>query len=194
MSQALSIMRILLMLLIISTVIMAPAADRGTQVYATEPLRGSPQAPTPWHLPILDSSPREISRGFEPPDDDHVHDFNGHRGVDFPANPGTTIHAVGAGVVYFAGVIAGKPTVSINHGVHPQFGSLPIRSTYEPVSSHLSRGDYVYAGQRIGVTTLGNSHCRAMCVHVGLKIDKHRYINPLRLWTYWSSLLSSARG
>jgi murein DD-endopeptidase MepM/ murein hydrolase activator NlpD len=192
-SQAPSIMRILLMLLIISTVIMAPAADRGNQIYAAEPIRQSPRAPTPWHLPIPDSSPREISRGFEPPGD-AAHDFNGHRGVDFPASPGTAIHAMGSGVVYFVGVIAGKPTVSINHGVHPQFSSLPIRSTYEPVSSHLSQGEYVYAGQKIGVTTLGNSHCRAMCVHVGLKIDKHRYINPLRLWTYWSSLLSSARG
>ncbi len=157
----------------------------------------SPTAPNwvspQWRLPLVGVNPKDISKGFDPPDG-HTHDSRGHRGVDFPADPGSAVYSVGAGVVFFIGIIAGKPTVSINHGIHPRFGPRPFRSTYEPVVSSLSRGDYISAGQFIGYTVLGNSHCSMTCLHLGLKIDKDHYLNPTLLWVHSSSLVPSARG
>ena len=196
-------MRIFLFFLLMSTVLQAPAASREkqspwvlTQDSSASGISASgisTSGISSWLFPVQGAGPRDISRGFDLPTR-HSHVGHGHRGVDFPARPGTAIYAVGAGIVHFVGRIAGKPTLSINHGVHPRFGLLPIRSTYEPVASILSPGDYVQAGQKIGYTTLGSSHCQEKCLHLGLKVEKDRYINPILLWPYPSSLLSSARG
>lgn len=186
-------MRISLVLPLLFTFLATPATSlEGIDISPPPSLNSAPES-SPWRFPIPGVRASDVIRGFELPDT-HSHGGRGHRGLDFSVGPGTAIHSVGAGVVFFVGVIAGKPTVSINHGVHARFGPLPIRSTYEPVASTLSRGDYVHGGQKIGYTALGNSHCRAKCLHLGLKVDKDRYINPILLWSHPSSLLSSARG
>lgn len=185
-----STMRFLIILFVAgSFALTVPPAGFGTPIIAL-PSQPSGSNVSPWQHPLKGSDPREISSGPGAFETDHF----GHRGVDFPAKPGTPVHSVGAGVVYFTGLIAGKPTISINHGLHPRLAPLPIRSTYEPVVSTLTRGDYVHAGQVIGHMAVGNSHCSGTCLHLGLKIDKHRYIDPNLLWPYWSWLVSSARG
>ena len=186
-------MRISLILLVTSTVLTysLPVAQ-GDPAPTSNPFTQDWISPS-WRLPLRGVTPQDISAGFDPPVS-HTHGARGHRGVDFPADPGTAVYSVGAGVVFFAGIIAGKPTVSISHGLHPRLGPRPIRSTYEPVVSTLSRGEYVSADQLIGYTTLGNSHCSATCLHLGLKIDKDRYLNPKLMWLHSSSLMSSARG
>lgn len=67
----------------------------------------------------------------------------GHRGVDLNARPGDAIYASRGGTVYFAGVVAGTPVVSILH-------SDGLRTTYEPVLRTVSKGDPVRRGELIG--------------------------------------------
>ena len=70
----------------------------------------------------------------------------------------------------FAGSIAGKPVVSIDHG--------SVGTTYEPVVSSLSVGERVVLGQVIGVLGTGG-HCRD-CLHWGLR-EGRSYLDPLLL-------------
>ena len=57
----------------------------------------------------------------------------------WPGGSGSAVHAVADGVVTFAGVLAGRGVVVVSHG--------GLRSTYEPVSAAVARGDAVSAGQ-----------------------------------------------
>lgn len=117
-----------------------------------------------------DGSPsgHNVLRGF----DDLEHNWHaGHRGVDLDATPGSLVLAAGPGTVSFAGVIAGKPVVSIDHG--------GFRTTYEPVHAEVRQGDEVAEGQRIGV--LGHSVDGYPGLHWGAKTGPDDYFNPLRL-------------
>lgn len=187
-------MRISLILAIASVILTTLLPGAMSSPLTTPHRTPSQTSPHPWTLPIAGVSPKAITKGFIPPAGQVHSGHSGHRGVDFPAVPGTAVHAVGAGVVFFSGVIAGKPTVSILHGIHNRFGPRPIRSTYEPVLTTLSRGDYVHAGQLIGFITAGNSHCSFTCLHLGLKVGADIYIDPTALWVHSSWLLPSARG
>ncbi|WP_147454065.1 M23 family metallopeptidase [Tessaracoccus antarcticus] len=84
----------------------------------------------------------------------------GHRGVDLAAFEGDGVRAGAAGVVSFAGMVAGRPAVSVDHG-----GG--VRTTYTPVVSAVSVGQRVEQGQLIGVVGT-DDHCRSMCLHWGL--------------------------
>ena len=57
----------------------------------------------------------------------------GHRGVDLAGVPGQAVYAAGPGTVVFAGVLAGRPVVSV---AHP--GGL--RTSYEPVVASVRPG------------------------------------------------------
>ena len=71
------------------------------------------------------------------------HDYGpGHRGVDLAARTGEPVLAAAAGTVAFAGSVAGRGVVSIDHGA--------VRTTYEPVAAQVSAGQRVAAGQPIG--------------------------------------------
>ncbi|WP_291277842.1 M23 family metallopeptidase [Galactobacter sp.] len=96
-------------------------------------------------------------KDFDPPD---VRWNAGHRGVDLRAAPGTEVVAPAAGTVSFAGSVAGRPTVAITVG-----GGW--RTTLEPVSTELKKGDRVSAGQVVG-TVANGGHCSGSCVHWGL--------------------------
>ena len=74
----------------------------------------------------------EVVRRFDPPAQRWL---SGHRGVDLDAQEGSTIFAAGAGTVAFAGRVAEKNVVSIDHG--------SLRTTYEPVTPLVSAGDIV---------------------------------------------------
>lgn len=84
----------------------------------------------------------------------------GHRGVDVSASPGEPVHASADGTVFFAGMVAGRPVLSVDHG-----GG--IRTTYIPVAATVRTGEGVRAGQVLG--TVGtDDHCASQCLHWGL--------------------------
>ncbi len=87
----------------------------------------------------------------------------GHRGVDLAAADGILL-APADGIVHFAGIVVDRPVLTIDHG-----GG--VLSSYEPVTTHLARGDPVARGQPIGTVLPG--HCSVLCVHVGVQ-DRRR--------------------
>ena len=119
----------------------------------------------PWSWP-LDPVP-SVERGFDPP---AVQWGSGHRGIDLNGAPGQAVRAVGDGVVTYAAVLAGRGVVVVSHG--------RIRSTYEPVTAVVRRGDQVAGGQVIGLLQAVRSHCLpAACLHLGARIGED-YVDP----------------
>ena len=111
--------------------------------------------------------PATIVRGFRPP----LLRWNaGHRGVDLAARSGAPVRTAAAGTVRFAGQIAGRGVVVVDHG--------SLRTTYEPVIAEVRVGSEVSAGQVIGRIGAG-SHC-AGCLHWGLRRGGD-YLDPLQL-------------
>ncbi|MGO2632734.1 MAG: M23 family metallopeptidase [Galactobacter sp.] len=98
-----------------------------------------------------------MTQDFDPP---AVRWNAGHRGVDLTAAQDAEVVAPAAGTVSFAGSVAGRPTVSIEVG-----GGW--RTTLEPVSTELKKGDRVSVGQVVGTVETGG-HCSGTCVHWGL--------------------------
>ncbi|RVW03775.1 M23 family metallopeptidase [Rhodococcus spongiicola] len=98
----------------------------------------------------------------------------GHRGVDLAAAPGQRVLAAGAGTVVFAGAVAGRPVVSVDHP-----GGL--RTTYEPVEPSVTAGRRVGRGDLLGTVIVGHPECAATaCLHWGLRRDRE-YLDPLPL-------------
>lgn len=112
----------------------------------------------------------EVVAGFDPPTDPWG---RGHRGVDLLGSPGQPVRAALPGRISWAGVLAGRGVVVVDHGT--------TRTTYEPVDSPLAVGTVVAAGDRIGRLSASGSHCppRA-CLHWGW-IEGETYLDPLRL-------------
>lgn len=94
----------------------------------------------------------------------------GHRGVDLAATPGQTVRASAAGIVLFAGMVAGRPTISVDHG-----GG--VRTTYTPAVASVARGAGVEQGQVIGFVG-SDAHCRSRCLHWGLT-DGMDHFDPM---------------
>ncbi|WP_194164964.1 M23 family metallopeptidase [Pseudactinotalea sp. HY160] len=112
-----------------------------------------------------------VLRAFDPPAQPWL---AGHRGVDLAAEVGSPVRAAADGTVAFAGTVAGTPVVSIDH---PD----GIRTTYQPVTGPLARGDPVRAGEPIGELTAGE-HCGATsCLHWGARTGRDAYVDPLGL-------------
>lgn len=130
---------------------------------------GDPGAPDPVGVWPLDPVP-EVVAGFDPPTSQWG---AGHRGVDLLGSVGQPVRAALPGTISFAGVLAGRGVVVVDHGA--------TRTTYEPVSTTRHVGDAVDAGTRIGTLQLGGSHCfpRA-CLHWGW-LEGEAYLDPLRL-------------
>lgn len=138
----------------------AMAARTGTETADAAPdLRLSwPLAPRP-----------EVVRPFDPPDSEYG---PGHRGVDLAAAAGQPVSAAAAGRVVYAGDLAGRGVVSIEHA-----GGL--RTTYEPLSPQVKQGERVTAGERIGTVARGHDGCTAeACLHWGLRRSE-QYLDPL---------------
>jgi murein DD-endopeptidase MepM/ murein hydrolase activator NlpD len=91
----------------------------------------------------------------------------GHRGVDLGGQVGDPVRSAGAGVVAFAGVVAGRGVVSVDHP-----GGL--RTSYEPVMATVARGDQVSAGAVLGRLEV------AACLHWGLRRGG-TYLDPRSL-------------
>ncbi len=71
----------------------------------------------------------------------------------------------------YAGELAGRFVVSIEHADG-------LRTTFEPVSPSVSRGDRVAAGTPVGTLLPGHE---ADCLHWGVKTREGDYLNPLSL-------------
>ena len=112
----------------------------------------------------------EVVHAFDPPDSPYG---AGHRGVDLLGSVGQPVHSALPGAVTFAGRLAGRGVVVVDHGA--------TRTTYEPVSAAVAVGTAVAAGSPIGTLELAGSHCfpRA-CLHWGW-IEGETYLDPLRL-------------
>lgn len=106
-------------------------------------LAAAAPAEVSYDWPIADG---EITRPFDAPEEPWL---PGHRGADLAASPGHPVLAAADGVVAFAGSVAGKPVVSIDHDDG-------IRTTYEPVLAQVSAGDAVVGGQVIGTLEPGH--------------------------------------
>lgn len=145
--------------LLVTVLLLLPHAPaRATE--RTDPVGQWPLAPPP-----------EVVARFDPPADRWG---PGHRGVDLLGRPGQQVHAALAGEVSFAGTLAGRGVVVVDHG--------PTRTTYEPVAATVAVGDGVAAGGALGTLQTGGSHCAPRaCLHWGWIEGADTYLDPLRL-------------
>jgi murein DD-endopeptidase MepM/ murein hydrolase activator NlpD len=116
-----------------------------------------------------------VVRGFDAPSPN----WNpGHRGVDLAGAPGQPVYAAGEATVVFAGVLAGRPVVSLAHpgGLH---------TSYEPVRAVVRVGQLVTDETVIGELVAGHVGCRAAaCLHWGAMwgpASGADYVDPLGL-------------
>lgn len=134
-----------------------------TSVGLAGPAGAAATTPT-WGWPL--TGPPAVVREFDPPATAYG---VGHRGVDLRGTPGTPVRTAGAGRVTYAGLLAGRGVVVVEHGA--------LRTTYEPVTTRVRVGQLVGAGELLG--ELGAGHCAPACLHWGL----------LRGSTYLDSML-----
>ena len=118
-----------------------------------------------------------VERKFDKPERNWL---PGHRGVDLAGVAGQSVLAAGEGIVVFAGDVAGKSVVSIDHP-----GGL--RTTYEPVRAQVSVGSRVSRGAPIGTLVTGHEGCPSTaCLHWGARREsgahsRREYVDPLGL-------------
>lgn len=136
----------------------APGVDEAGQ--------GAPTLAAPLPAPLA------VLSGFDPPSKPWL---PGNRGVDLAANTGEPVFATAAGVVRYAGELAGRGVVSISHA-----GDL--RTTYEPVDPLVRVGDSVVRGQLIGHVSNAADSCGppGKCLHWGA-IKAASYVDPMQL-------------
>ncbi|WSA40932.1 M23 family metallopeptidase [Streptomyces sp. NBC_01808] len=140
----------------------APAPSTAQGVDAVWPVDGGPRG-----RPV-------VERGFEAPRSPYG---PGHRGVDLRAAAGQPVRAAAAGRVSFAGRVAGRGVLAVDH---PGTGRPPLRTTYEPVVPAVIKGERVGKGQVIGHLQGGGYHCASACLHWGLRRGPD-YLDPLSL-------------
>lgn len=148
-----------------------PQSSRPPGLVSTSLLPRAP-AGASWSWPVV---PGVVIRQFESPPQPWL---PGHRGVDLAARSGDAVLAAGAGVVVFAGMVAGRGVVSIDHADG-------LRTTYEPVAAVVRRGDVLDIGGLIGWLDPVGGHCGSMsssgsCLHWGLRRGRE-YLDPLAL-------------
>lgn len=119
--------------------------------------------------------PPAVTRAFDAPSPDWQ---RGHRGVDLAGVPGQPVHPAGAATVVFAGLLAGRPVVSV---AHP--GGL--RTSYEPVEAQVRPGQLVDESTVLGRLMPGHPGCPApACLHWGAMwgpAARAAYVDPLGL-------------
>ena len=150
-------------LVVLTSLLFTPAPAAGATDAERSPV---PAGAAAWPLsPVPD-----VGERFDPPD---TRWGAGHRGVDLRGSPGQPVRAAMGGRITFAGSLAGRGVVVVDHGA--------TRTTYEPVEATVSAGDTVAAGDRIGRLQLGGSHCYPeACLHWGWR-DGDTYLDPLTL-------------
>jgi murein DD-endopeptidase MepM/ murein hydrolase activator NlpD len=158
-------LRLLLAVVVVATTLgwsTATAAPPGATA-------GPPATGALWDRPL--GGDPVVTRAFAPPPAPYA---AGHRGVDLAGTAGQPVLAAGAGVVAFAGLVAGRPVVSVDHADG-------LRTTYEPVRPGVAAGQVVERGSPLGVLVAGHAGCpTAACLHWGLRRGAV-YLDPLSL-------------
>lgn len=125
------------------------------------------------HWPLRPAPP--VTRPFDAPAPDWQ---RGHRGVDLAGVPGQPVYAAGRATVVFAGLLAGRPVVSV---AHP--GGL--RTSYEPVEALVRAGQLVDDSTVLGRLLPGHAGCPApACLHWGAMwgpAARADYVDPIGL-------------
>jgi murein DD-endopeptidase MepM/ murein hydrolase activator NlpD len=131
-------------------------------------LLAPPAAPVP---PV----PGAVVRAFDPPPTRFT---AGHRGADLAAVPGEEVRAAMAGIVTFAGVVAGRGWVTVRHD-----GDL--ETTYGDLDPRLvAAGEQVTAGQVLGRLAPAATH-----LDWGARLAGE-YVDPLSLLGRWEVYLA----
>lgn len=110
-----------------------------------------------------------LARGYVAP----AHEYGpGHRGVDLELRAATAVRAPADGVVAFAGSVAGRGILTIDHGDG-------LVTTLEPVTTALVPGSAVASGADVAILGLGG-HAEPGALHFGVRLHGE-YINPMLL-------------
>lgn len=127
-----------------------------------------PQSQGDWRWPV--DGPRTILSPYRAPANDYG---AGHRGVDIAVPSAGEVRAPADGIVAFNGTVVDRPLITIGHA-----GGYV--TTFEPLSSDLSPGVQVLAGDVVGTLAAGG-HTDAGALHIGVRLDGE-YINPLLMF------------
>lgn len=164
-----------------------PSAATASSIAALPVTSGArePTAAVVYGWPL---EPPVLARAFDDPEQPWL---AGHRGVDLTGVVGSPVRAAADGVVAFAGSVAGRGVVSIDHADG-------IRTTYEPVTASVATGEVVARGEVLG--TLDPGHAGAggavpdgggAWLHWGARTGPRSYVDPtllvagevvIRLW------------
>lgn len=163
--------RAVVALALIAALVGVGAEGAAARMPAPAPLTAAatPEAPTPaptgWVWPIGGSF--RIVEPFIAP----AHAYGpGHRGIDLePLGPGVLV-APQAGVIAYAGSIAGRGVITIDHG-------RGWVTTLEPIASDVVAGLAVARGEIVGTLAFGG-HAAPGTVHFGVRYNGE-YVNPL---------------
>ena len=144
-----------------------PAAGDKRPTGGTRP--GTAASTTSYQAPVR--AGLRVVRPFSPPLDAYG---AGHLGVDLVAAQHQAVVAAGAGVVRFAGTVAGRGVVVVAHADG-------VSTEYEPVLPVVSARQQVRAGQPIGQLVGQHAGCPLpSCLHWGARRGS-AYLNPLDL-------------
>jgi murein DD-endopeptidase MepM/ murein hydrolase activator NlpD len=131
---------------------------------------GTPAAGAAGHYRAPVNGSLRILRGFSPPANPYG---PGHLGLDL-AVAGGRVLAAGSGTVRFAGQVAGRGVLVIQH---PD----GISTEYEPIKALVRAGARVVEGQPIGRLAGTHRGCPApACLHWGARRGG-RYLDPISL-------------
>ncbi len=125
------------------------------------PARAASSPLTAYGWPLL-PGPDRIVRDFDPPAQPWL---AGNRGLDLAGRGGEAVHAANSGIVTFAGPVGGVGAVAVTFGA--------LRTTYEPLTPTVRRGQQVRVGQLIG-------RLDTSVLHWGL-LRGTDYLDPLAL-------------
>ncbi|MFB9642292.1 M23 family metallopeptidase [Agromyces lapidis] len=141
-----------------------PAALALGFVSATPPAEAPRVETVQWVWPV--PVPIRVVSPFRAPPTPYA---SGHRGIDLAVERDSPLVAAESGVVSFAGMVAGRGVVAIDHGDG-------VVSAIEPVDPSVEAGDPIIAGAAIGTASQGG-HCEGDCVHFGVRVDGE-YVSP----------------
>ena len=95
----------------------------------------------------------------------------GHRGIDYPVAAGTRVRAAAAGMVVFAGPVAGTSAVTVSHGGGLETTYSDLAEVYVAVGTQVERGGWLGAA--------GRAHSGGDDgLHFGVKLDD-AYVDPV---------------
>lgn len=164
--------RVAAVLATVAAVLAALAGIGPADAQQPPPVRPAPAPAPPPHGPDGPAHPgyyrpplvAPVIDPFRPPAEPWL---PGNRGIEYETVPGSPVHAIGPGVVLFAGSVAGQLHVTV---LHPD----GIRSSYSFLAAvTVAVGDRVAGGQQVGVT--------GATFHLGARRGS-TYIDPASLF------------